>query len=181
MQWTNWTFLDFLFIVIVVVSMAFAVTKGLAREIISLVALLGGFFLSVFLYKDVGANFASFTKTEAIANCLGFLCVFLGSIALGALAAFLVNRFLKATSLEWLDRVLGGLYGLIRGWAIASIIVLAVIAFPLRENMVSNSALAPFLLAGARAASLAVPGELKEKFREEYRKLLDAWNKEITP
>jgi hypothetical protein len=71
-------------------------------------------------------------------------------IVLGALIAFLVNRFLKMAALQWVDRLLGGIFGLLRGWAIASIIALALIAFPVRQDPMTRSVFAPYLLAGAR-------------------------------
>jgi len=36
--------------------------------------------------------------------------------------------------------------------------------------------LAPYLLAGARAAVLLVPQDLKNSFNEQYKKVLESWN-----
>ncbi len=171
----GWTFLDYFFLIIILISTGFALTKGLMREIISLVALVGGFLLAAFYYARAGALFAEFTRTESIANLLGFMVIFAGTLIVGAVVSFVVNRFVKMASLEWVDRVLGGIYGFLRGWMVASILVLALVAFPVRENMVANSVLAPYLLAGARAAILLVPQELKDKFHQEYEKMLHAW------
>ena len=176
MQMSHWTFLDYFFALIIVVSTVFALTKGLVREIISLVALIGGFILAAVYYPVVAAWFMDLSKTEAVANLIGFLIIFLGCLLVGAAAAFLVNRFIKMASLEWVDRLLGGIYGLLRGWAIASVLVLALIAFPARQNLLDRSILAPYLLAGARAAVLVVPHQLKERFNDEYKKVLQIWN-----
>lgn len=172
----QWTSLDFLFALIMLVSIAFALTKGLVREIISLVALIGGFALAVLFYRIPAARVAEFSRTEAIADLIGFMIIFVGCILAGAIVSFIVNRFLKAASLKWVDRLLGGIFGLIRGWAICSIMVIGLIAFPLRENIMAKSVLAPYLLAGARAAVVLVPHGLKEKFNEQYKKVLQAWN-----
>jgi membrane protein required for colicin V production len=150
--------------------------KGLMREIISLVALIGGFILSVLYYPALGGRLAEFCRTDSIANFAGFLIIFVGCILIGIIAAYLVNRLVKAASLKWIDRVLGGIFGLLRGWAIASILVLALIAFPVREDLMARSVLAPYLLAGSRAAVLLVPQDLKAKFDEQYRKVLQSWN-----
>jgi membrane protein required for colicin V production len=176
MHFNQWTFVDFLFVGIVLVSIGFALMKGLVREIISIVALIGGFILAVLYYPLVGSRLVEFCKTESMACFAGFLAIFLGCLLIGALVAFIVNRFVKAASLKWVDRLLGGVFGLLRGWAIASILVLALIAFPIRDNLVSHSVLAPYLLAGARAAILLVPEDLKNKFDEHYRKVLHSWN-----
>jgi membrane protein required for colicin V production len=176
MHLNQWTFVDFLFAGIVLVSIGFALMKGLVREIISIVFLIGGFILAVIYYPAVGSKLADFCRTESVACFAGFLIIFLGCLLIGAIAAFTVNRFVKAASLKWVDRLLGGVFGLLRGWAIASILVLALIAFPIRENSISRSVLAPYLLAGARAAILLVPQHLKDKFDEEYKKVLHSWN-----
>jgi membrane protein required for colicin V production len=173
---SQWTFLDFLFAGIILLSTGFALFKGLVREIISLVALIGGFVLAVLYYQVPAARLVEFSRTEALANLIGFLIIFIGCILIGIIASFLVNRFIKAASLKWIDRVLGGIFGFLRGWAISSILVLAIIAFPIRENTMARSVLAPFLLAGARAAVLLVPQVLKDQFNEHYRKVLETWN-----
>ncbi|HYK91442.1 MAG TPA: CvpA family protein [Acidobacteriota bacterium] len=176
MSLSQWTFLDFVFALIIVLSTGFALTKGLVRELISLVALVGGFVLAA-LYHPVTAHwFMEFTRNESVANLIGFMLIFLGCIVVGAVAAFLVNRFVKMASLEWVDRLLGAVYGFLRGWAIASIIILALIAFPVRENLLARSYLAPYLLAGARLAAYAVPQDMKSKFNDEYKKVLQQWN-----
>ncbi len=177
MQLSQWTFLDFLFAVIILVSTISALMKGLVREIISLVSLIAGFVLAVLYYRIPASWLAEFSRTEAVADLLGFLIIFVGIILIGAIAAFLVNRFVKAASLKWIDRTLGAIFGLLRGWVISSILVVALIAFPVRENLMARSFLAPFLLAGARTAVLMVPQGLKEKFNEQYKKVLQSWNK----
>jgi len=66
----------------------------------------------------------------------------------------------------------------VRGWAICSILVLALIAFPVRENIMARSVLAPYLLGGASAAVRLTPRSLKDKFHAHYRKVLEAWNRQ---
>jgi len=176
MHFSQWIFLDYFFAAIVLVSTAFAAVKGLAREIISLVAMIGGFILAVLYYRVPAGWLAEFSRTESVADLLGFLSIFVGCILIGVLVTLLVNRFVKAAKLTWIDRLLGAVFGFLRGWAISSIVVVAFIAFPVRENLMVRSHLAPFLLAGARTAVLLVPQGLKDKFNEEYKKVLHDWN-----
>lgn len=173
---SHWTLLDFVFAGIIAISIVLALTKGLMREIVSLAALIGGFFLAVMYYPAAAGLFREFSRTDSVANFLGFLLIFLGCLLLGAVIAFLVNRFIKATSLKWVDRLLGGVFGLLRGWAICSIIALGLIAFPVKEGLMARSVLAPFMLAGARAAVLMTPQTLKDTFHEQYQKALRSWN-----
>ena len=176
MHLSQWTSLDFLFAVIIIVSVGFALMKGLMREIISLVALIGGFALAVIYYRVPAGRLAEFSRTESIADLLGFMIIFVGCILLGAVVSFVVNRFLKAASLKWVDRLLGAVFGLLRGWAICSMMVVALVAFPVRDSVMARSFFAPYMLAGARTAAFLVPHTLKEKFNEQYQKVLQAWN-----
>lgn len=176
MYFSEWSFLDIFFAAVIVISTVSAIFKGLAREIISLVALIGGFILAVLYYKIPAAWLVEHTRKEALADLIGFLIIFVGCILIGIIAAYIVNRFVKAASLKWVDRILGGIFGLLRGWAISSIIVVALIAFPVHEELMARSTLAPFLLSGARTAVLLVPQDLKDKFNKHYRKVLQQWN-----
>jgi membrane protein required for colicin V production len=180
MHFSQWTFLDFVFAIIILISTIAALRKGIVREIVSIVALIGGFILAVLYYRVPTSMLAEFMRTEAMANLLGFLIIFVGTIAVGIIVAFIINRFVKAASIKWIDRLLGGIFGFLRGWAISSILMLALIAFPIRENMMGRSFFAPFLLAGARAAVVIVPQQLKDKFNEQYRKVLQSWNDKNT-
>ena len=60
--------------------------------------------------------------------------------------------------------------------AVPLFLVLALVAFPVWRDSVGRSHLAPYLLAGARAAVMIVPRELKDRFRQEYKKVVEVWN-----
>jgi membrane protein required for colicin V production len=181
MFWHQWAVIDYVFALIILISTGFALKKGLAREAISLVSLVGGFLLAAFCYPVAARWFIEFSRTETLANLAGFLIIFFGCLLLGAVAAFVMNRFIKMASLEWMDHLLGAVFGILRGWAVASIIALALIAFPIRqENVMANSFFAPYLLAGARAAVLIVPQDLKDRFHEEYDRVLQNLNRDRT-
>ncbi len=175
-QMTQWTVLDFVFAGIILLSTVLACFKGLTRELLSLGALIAGFVAAAFYYPLAGAWFKDFTSSVTVASFIGFMVILLGCLIAGALLAYVAKRFIKMASLDWADRLLGAIFGLLRGWALSSIIVLALIAFPIRENRLARSVLGPYLLAGARAAVLLVPQDLKDKFYDGYRKALDTLN-----
>ena len=66
-------------------------------------------------------------------------------------------------------------FRLLRGWAVCSILVLALIAFPVKKDLLSRSVLAPSC-SGASAAVRLTPQSLKDKFYTHYRKVLHSWN-----
>jgi membrane protein required for colicin V production len=181
MQLSDWTALDYLFVTILLVSTVFALLRGFVREIICLAGLVAGFLLAAWYYPLLAARLLDYARNETVANLEAFLIIFLTCYLLGAVTTFVVRRMVKKASLQWIDRLLGGVFGVLRGWAVACTIVLALIAFPVREGLVEQSFFAPYLLAGARAAIVAAPKDLKGKFNEQYKKILQSWNQDRKP
>jgi uncharacterized membrane protein required for colicin V production len=62
---TQWTVLDYIFIAITLLSTAMAFYKGLARELISLAALIIGFILAAVYYRQIGSGISSGVSLQA--------------------------------------------------------------------------------------------------------------------
>jgi membrane protein required for colicin V production len=181
MQLSHWTALDYLFVTILLVSTVFALLRGFVREIFCLAGLVTGFLLAAWYYPLLSTRLSEYARNETVADLEAFLIIFLTCYLLGAVTTFLIRRMVKKARLQWIDRLLGGVFGALRGWAVACTIVLALIAFPVREGLVEQSFFAPYLLAGACAAIVVVPKDLKSKFNEHYKKILQSWNQDRKP
>ena len=168
---------DILFIVIILLSTVFAFFKGMVREIIGIGVIVLGFALAVLYYRVPAAKLAGFGCSETVAGLLGFLGIFLGCVLLGAIIAFIIDRFLKAVKLKWMDRLLGAIFGFLRGWILSSIIVLALTAFPALNSFTARSLLVPYLLGSAGILIHLTPGDLKEKFEEHSGRIINYWKK----
>lgn len=169
------TVLDWFFLAILIGSIVASILKGFARETISLGALIIGLVLAAWFYPVPGSFFMNFVKTHDIASLLGFLSIFLGCVLLGGLISWITNKLIKISNLEWFDRLLGAIFGLIRGWILGSVIFLVLTAFPVKLESVQDAKFAPYLLAGARVLAVVMPSELKAKFLEGYRKVENIW------
>lgn len=171
-------YFDIIFVVIIALSTASAFFKGMFREIVGLGVIILGFILAVIYYKiPAGKCSEWFDIPETVASLLGFMGIFLGCVLLGALITFIINRFLKAVKLKWMDRLLGAIFGFLRGWAVSTILVLALTAFPMQNNFAARSLLIPYLLGSAGILVQLTPGDLKEKFDKHYKEILHSWNK----
>ncbi len=169
------TFLDWIFLAILIASVAGGISKGFSREVIALASVVIGLMLACWFFPSAGRFYSDFVKTPDIANLLGFITIFVGCIVLGAVVSLLVGKFLKAVSLQWYDRFLGAAFGLLRGWLIGSVLFMILTTFPVKLDSVKNAKFSPYLLVGARVISVAVPTELKNKFLEGYRQVQKFW------
>lgn len=175
----EFTLLDWLILVLLVVSIVSSFLKGFARETISLASVVVGLLLASWFFPLFGHLFGAFVKTQDIASLLGFATIFFGSILLGVMISLIVNKLLEAVHLRWFDRLLGAAFGLIRGWLIGAVLFMMLTAFPVQLDSVKNARLAPYLLAGARALALVTPNPLKAKFLEGYRKVEKYWSETL--
>ncbi len=76
--------------------------------------------------------------------------------------------------LRWVDRFLGGVFGLVRGLIVVTVGVLALTAFAPESRVLSESYLAKYLLVSGRGASWLAPSVVREKFREGVAQLRQA-------
>jgi len=168
---------DVLFAVIILLSTAFAYFRGMSREIIGIGVMILGFTLAVLYHKAPVAKLIDLGCSEILAGLLGFLGIFLGCVLAGTIAAFIVDRFLKVVKLKWMDRLLGAIFGFLRGWIFSAVIVLAFTAFPAQNSFTTRSLLVPYLMGSAGLIIHATPDDLKGKFEERSRQIINYWNK----
>jgi membrane protein required for colicin V production len=166
----NW--LDYIFLAILTLSTVSALRRGFVRETIGLVSTIGGLLLAYWFYGVPASFLEPFLSSRRLANGIGFFVVFGAVVVTGAIVAWMISRFLKATGLSFLDRLMGGVFGLVRGAAICMALLTAYIAWSPHDEhatapaSVVNSQIAPALTEASRIAVSLAPMELKQSFRE---------------
>lgn len=166
--------LDITLIAIIAISTLLSARKGFSREIIGLAAAFLGLLLAAHFYRVAGAPLRPYFSGDNLASLAGFLIVFFGVIIAGALLSSLVGRFLRVIGLSLVDRLLGALFGFLRGALIAIGIILTLVAFTSTKAVV-QSRVAPYLIEASRLAVKAAPQELKDSFQFRYEQVKLAW------
>ncbi|HZT32617.1 MAG TPA: CvpA family protein [Bryobacteraceae bacterium] len=173
----NW--LDVVLLILVVGSAAAAFSKGITREVIGLVTVMAALILGAWFYGTAGAWLEPYLHSRNAANFCGFAIVFAGVMVAGSLFGALVARLMRLGGLSLLDRMLGFLFGALRGALVAVALVMALMAFtpgPKPPTAVVNSRLAPYVIDTAHVMAAAAPHELKDGFRRSYEQVKSMWN-----
>jgi len=170
----TWNWLDWILAGIVVASVVAAMVEGFVRELIALASVVVGLVVAVWGYARAALWFEDLTKSHELALGLGFLALFLGTLVVGAVVSFLARKLIKAAGVQWFDRFLGGVFGLIRGVLVDSILLLVLVAFAIKPDAVRQSNLAPYVTTGARVLALVMPEGLKAQFRLGFQKFKQA-------
>jgi membrane protein required for colicin V production len=172
----NW--LDIVLGAILLLSGIAALRNGLTREIVRIIALVAGVMGALWFY-DVVAGKLTFITSPAVAKFSAFLGILFGCMLAGAVLAWILDKFWGASGLRWFDRLLGGGFGLVRGWIAATVLLLGLVAFvPVAgvERAVAESKLAPLVLHGARAASYVAPAALRQAYSDNFERVRGAWS-----
>jgi membrane protein required for colicin V production len=118
--------------------------------------------------------FDDLTKSHDIALGLGFLVLFVGTLLAGTLMGLLARKLIKTAGIQWFDRFLGGIFGLVRGVLVDAILLMALMAFAIKPDAVRQSALAPYVTTGARLIAFVMPGSLRAQFHLGFEKFREA-------
>jgi membrane protein required for colicin V production len=158
----NWNGLDWILILVVVVSTARAWMRGLVQALFGLLGFVGGFQLATWNYDAVGDWLYEKGYVRLLSNSR--IIAFLIITVLVVVAFELVGRGVKkaahAVGFGMLDRVMGSCFGLARGILLGVAVIIGVTAFEPQSGWADGSRLSSYFLGAARAVSFVVPYDL---------------------
>jgi membrane protein required for colicin V production len=180
----NW--LDILLFFILLLSTVSAAKKGFTREVIGIAAAMVGLIAGIWLYGLAGSFLLPYVSSPQVADFIGFFIVFVACIILGALVSAILRRFMKTVGLSWFDRLLGAVFGLVRGTLLGVAVITALVAFApavkvnTAPTAVAESRIAPYVLWGASFLVAIAPKELKDGFHVHSAELKAFWEQNKT-
>jgi membrane protein required for colicin V production len=117
---------DFALIAVASLSTLFAFARGVVRELIALATWIIGL-VAAFMYSGTVAGLLSrLDMNPAAKHVLAFALILIAVMIAGALVARTMSGIIKAIGLGFVDRMLGAVFGLVRGFAV--IVLFALIA-----------------------------------------------------
>jgi len=167
----NFNWLDLILLVILGLSVLFGVLKGFIRQIIGILAVIVGLILAVNYYPGVSDVFMQWSRSSTLSNFIAFIVIFVAVLCLGGVLSFIFSKLMKGP-LKFVNKVLGGGLGLLKGLLISGVIVFAMLVFPFKDDAIKQSFLAPYCLRVTKAVIYLIPDDLKERFNEAYKDIV---------
>ena len=155
--------LDIVFIIIIFLSIFLGILKGFIRELFSLVFLIIAAVLSFLYYSEIGGILVKYIKNKNISKFIGFVLIFVIVLIIGSVVTFLLKKIFVLGPLKSIDKILGGVFGLIRGILISCVIVFGLIASKVDSKLCINSKLFPFFKETIDFTFNLVPDESENK------------------
>lgn len=155
---------DWIILAFLVFSVTAAAIEGFFREAFGLAGLVLGYLLAAWRYQRLAEWFAPHLKSPWLGEIAAFLIIFFAVLLAAGVAGRMARWMMKEAGLSVLDRILGGLLGLLRGSLVVAIVLVAMAAFAPAAKWLAGSQLAPYFLVAGRAAIWVAPSELRHRF-----------------
>ncbi|MGF6148367.1 Pur regulon 18 kDa protein [Kingella potus] len=158
------TLFDISALAVIVLSTVFGAMRGMIGEVLSLVSWLFALSVAKLAAAPLGATLLSSVNPPILATAAGFVAAFAAVLLAMSLLRPLLTGGAKAVGLGGINRLLGALYGIVRGAAAVTLAVLicAFTDLPQSEDW-RQSYSAPFFEGAAEAAVPYLPAYLAEK------------------
>ena len=114
--------LDITIILTMLVSGVLALTQGFIREILSLIGWVISFISVILFMPEAGKYLKPFFESQALSDLITISIIFITTLIAWRLLSLFIGKLFKFTSIGYIDRALGFLFGLLRIYILASII-----------------------------------------------------------
>lgn len=157
--------LDWVFGAVLLVSLLVGAWRGLVFEVLSLITWVAAFILAQWFAPDVAQMLPMSGAGEAVRYAAGFVLTFVAAVFAGGLVAVLVKKLISAAGLAPADRMLGAVFGLVRGVVVLLALTVVVAMTPLKKSLWWTESI------GSGVLSAAIKG-LKPVLPQEFGKYL---------
>ena len=141
----NW--LDIVILVVVVALGIVGLRQGLIRTVFGIAGLIGGIFLAGRYYDELAALL--FPSSAIWANIAAYAIIAVATMVVAGVIGWLIAKLVNFVALGWLDKLVGGILGVVIGALLcAAILAIVVKYYPGMEATINQSIIARFIVRG---------------------------------
>ena len=126
----NW--IDYAILGIITFSLLISFIRGFVREALSLLTWVAAVWIAIHFFEALSLLLESSIRSPSLRNMASFGLLFIGTLILGAMVNYLIAQLVDRTGLSGTDRILGVLFGSVRGVLMVTILLMLarLTAFP---------------------------------------------------
>ncbi len=168
--------LDVVIIIVIGYGLIRGIFRGMIKEASSIVGVLAGFYAAYTYYPMVSEFVEKWITSGPFLNVVSFMLVFCGVFLVVSMVGVVIKYLMKASSLGWLDRILGASLGFVKGILIISVLLVALTALlPEEAKLVKTSLLAPHVTVISENMAKVVSDDLKKTYAARLEEIKKAW------
>ena len=152
--------------------------RGLVKELSSIIGVITGYYAAYSYYPQVAKFLSKWVSVADYNRLIGFLVIFIGVFLIISILGVIIKYLMSIAFLGWTDRISGGIFGLIKGLLIASVLFIVFTTFLSKNaSLVKDSVVAPYLSHFSTQMAKIVDKDMKHEFTEKFEGLKKAWKK----
>jgi membrane protein required for colicin V production len=117
----NWA--DIAILTIIGISAVISLFRGFVREALSLIGFILAVWVSITFYNQAADLLTNYVAVPTVRRVLGFVSLFVISLLMAGIINHLFGKLIDKAGLTGTDRMLGVIFGAIRGIAIVGVFV----------------------------------------------------------
>jgi membrane protein required for colicin V production len=125
---------DWMLLAVLGLSLLLGLWRGIVQEVLSLAGWVAAFYVSQMYAPMAAAWLPMEGSSQMLRYAAGFVVVFIAVLVATVLVSFVVKKLVSAVGLGPLDRLLGSVFGLMRGMVILLAVTVLVGMTPMRET-----------------------------------------------
>ncbi len=169
---------DIFLVIVIGYCLIRGIFRGLIKEVSGIVGVVAGFWGAYTYYPRVAGLLGDLISEPAYRNIIGFLLIFCAVLILVSIVGVVIKYLMRIAFLGWVDRICGGLFGLLKGVLIGAVVLMTLTAFlPKGAPVVRDSLLAPRITAISATLARITPKDLRAEFRDKLSELRTIWQK----
>lgn len=136
--------IDYTILAVISLSAIISLVRGFVKEAVSLIVWICAFFVASTFYLNL-STFLTSISDQLIRNAAAISILFITTLILGALVNYIIGQLVSRTGLSGTDRVLGIVFGALRGVLISAAVIFFMDAFTPASSSIwwKNSQLIP--------------------------------------
>jgi membrane protein required for colicin V production len=129
----NLSAVDWILLAVLSLSLLVGLWRGLVQEVLSWVGWVVAFYLAQMFAPDAAAWLPMTGSSQMLRYAAGFVSVFAAVLIATAMVSWLIKKLVSAVGLGLLDRLLGSLFGVLRGVVLLLAVTVVVGMTPWRD------------------------------------------------
>lgn len=115
---------DYAILAVIAISVLVGALRGFIKEVFSLLVWVAAFLVAYHFAGDVAVWMEDSVTLPSARTAMGFTGLFVAVLLVGGLMNYLLGRLVETTGLSGTDRMLGGVFGAVRGLALIVAVLL---------------------------------------------------------
>ncbi|MBA6389257.1 CvpA family protein [Colwellia sp. BRX10-3] len=136
--------IDYAILAVIGISALISLVRGFVKEAVSLIVWISAFFVASSFYLNLSTLLTNISD-QLLRNAASIAILFISTLILGALVNYIIGQLVSKTGLSGTDRVLGVVFGALRGVLIIAAVLFFMDAFTPASSSIwwQNSQLVP--------------------------------------